>query len=91
MVAPFRIGDRVAVPLAAPPPPAAAPPAVDSLELPAAGGAAALAAAASGGGDGGGGAWFEGVCESVSLRYTVLRSGKYKVRRSANAKEFKRA
>lgn len=101
IVAPFRIGDRVAVPCNATPPQAApapaAPPAAAWDAATAAGvlgvaaapvaPAPAALAAAEGDPDGPNGGllvgsaagWFEGVCESVSLRYTVLRSGKRKV------------
>lgn len=84
---PFRLGDKVAVSCtalgAAAQPAAAAAAAFQTLS-----GAAAASAASSsygpqhgaGGGAGAGAAasstpagWFEGICEKVDLRYTVLR------------------
>lgn len=86
VAAPFRIGDRVAVPCAAGAPAAAAAPMQQQQQL-GGGGSSAPAAVESGlagagtgaGAAGGGGGWFEGVCEGVSLRYTVLRCGRRRV------------
>lgn len=74
LVQPFRLGDKVAVSCSLP-----------SSQTAAAGGSrassnglSAAAGAASSSGSSGGAllavqGWFEGVCEKVDLRYTVLR------------------
>lgn len=72
---PFRLGDVVAV--------CATPPLAGGVARPLDGGpggplsgggtATAAAAAATGAAAAAAGGWFEGVCEKVDLRYTVLR------------------
>lgn len=61
VVQPFKLGDRVAVTMSSP---------VSSSS------SAASSLMGSGMIMGPGGAWFEGVCEKVDLRYTILRQGK---------------
>lgn len=64
---PFRLGDVVAVCATPPLAGGVARPLDGGPGGPLSGGGTATAAAAAAGG------WFEGVCEKVDLRYTVLR------------------
>ncbi len=72
LVQPFRIGDRVSIGLSNNVASAAAGPTATTAS-PASALLASAAAGAASQGNGAPSGWFEGTCEKLDLRYTVLR------------------